>query len=455
MAQARFDELGEVIGQAMARHRVPGVAIGIYHDGAEETAGFGVTTIENPLPVDADTLFQIGSISKTYTGTIIMRLVEEGRLDLNAPVRAYVPELRLADEAVASRVTLRHLLTHTAGWAGDFFVETGPGDNALALAVAHLVELPQLTPPGAVYSYNNAGFYLAGRVIKIVTGKPFEQAAREMIFEPLGMDRTFYAAADAITYRTSAGHLVWADDDQPTVARPWGLARCANPVGGIVSSLRDQLRYARFHLGDGTVPNGARLLSPESMALMRTALARTDNGCGEVGVTWMLKPVGGERTVRHTGSTNGQQATLTMAPSRNFAFVALTNNNRGSLLHAEATTWSLDHYLGLRDAAEERVTPSEAALARFVGYYVSLINDAEISLRGGGLVLQVIPKGGFPFTDSPARPAPPPTRLAILSEDRIVALDSPQTDSRGEFLFSPDGSVAWFRYGGRIHARKP
>lgn len=455
MAQARFDELGKVIEQAMALHRVPGVAVGVYHDGDEETAGYGVTNIENPLPVDADTLFQIGSISKTYTGTIIMRLVEEGRLDLNAPVRAYVPELRLADEAVAARVTLRHLLTHTAGWAGDFFVETGPDDNALARAVSRLAELPQLTPPGEVYSYNNAGFYLAGRVIEAVIGKPFELAAREMIFEPLGMDRTFYSAADAITYRTSAGHLVWTEDDQPTVARPWGLARCANPVGGIVSSLRDQLRYARFHLSDGTAPDGARLLSPQSLSLMHSAMAPTDNGRGEIGVTWMLKPVGGERTVGHGGSTNGQQATLIMVPSHNFAFVALTNNNRGSLLHAEATTWALDHYLGLRDAAEERVTPPEAALSRYVGHYVSLINDAEISLRDGGLVLQVIPKGGFPFTDSPARPAPPPTRLAFLVEDRVMALDPPQKDGRGEFLFNPDGSVAWFRWGGRIHARQP
>src|SRR5215467_12890607 len=108
-------DLTEKLAELAERYRVPGVSVGIYHGGAEHHAFTGVTSVENPLPVDAGTLFQIGSTTKTYTATAIMRLVEQGRVDLDAPVRAYVPELRLKDESVAERVTVLHLLNHTAG----------------------------------------------------------------------------------------------------------------------------------------------------------------------------------------------------------------------------------------------------------------------------------------------------------------------------------------------------
>ena len=105
----------------MEETQTPGVAVGLLHEGEEHVAGFGVTSLENPLEVTPDTLFQIGSITKTFTGTAAMRLVERGELDLDAPVRTYLPGLKLSDEDVAARVTMRHLLTHTGGWIGDYF----------------------------------------------------------------------------------------------------------------------------------------------------------------------------------------------------------------------------------------------------------------------------------------------------------------------------------------------
>src|SRR5262245_52853995 len=111
---------------------VPGAAVGVLHDGVERHEGFGVTSVENTLDVTPDTRFQIGSISKTFTGTVVLYLVAEGLLDLDRPVREYLPDLALADADATQRVTLRHLLTHTAGWIGDFFEDTGGGDDALA-----------------------------------------------------------------------------------------------------------------------------------------------------------------------------------------------------------------------------------------------------------------------------------------------------------------------------------
>ena len=103
----------------MQELKVPGAAAGVWNAGRKETAAFGVTSIMNPLAVTPETLFQIGSITKTMVATVVLRLVEQGRLDLDRPVRAILPELQLADEASAADLTLRHLLTHTGGWAGD------------------------------------------------------------------------------------------------------------------------------------------------------------------------------------------------------------------------------------------------------------------------------------------------------------------------------------------------
>jgi CubicO group peptidase (beta-lactamase class C family) len=176
---SRFETLSETARESLERFGVPGAAIGIEHDGAEAVAGSGVTSLENPLDVDAGTLFQIGSITKTVTGTIAMQLVEQGELDLDAPVRRYLPELRLADEDVAERVTMRHLLTHTGGWFGDHFADPSRGDDALERIMAEVAGLPQLAPLGEIWSYCNSGFYIAGRVLEVLTGKPYESAVRE------------------------------------------------------------------------------------------------------------------------------------------------------------------------------------------------------------------------------------------------------------------------------------
>ncbi|TLN10047.1 beta-lactamase family protein, partial [bacterium] len=216
---ATFSGLVEFIREAMERWHVPGVAVGVYHRGGQWTAGLGVTSVTQPLLVSAETLFQIGSISKTVTATAAMRLVEQGRLALDAPVRRWLPELELADEDTAARVTLRHLLTHTAGWAGDYFDDSGRGDDALARILPRLKRLEQLTPPGEVWAYNNAGFYIAGRLIEVASGKVYEEAARELVLEPLGMkDCTFFPEA-VMTRSYAVGHDL--DHDTPRVAEPW------------------------------------------------------------------------------------------------------------------------------------------------------------------------------------------------------------------------------------------
>jgi CubicO group peptidase (beta-lactamase class C family) len=450
---ASFEQLGGVIREAMERLRVPGVAVGVHHHGEEQVAGFGITNVDNPLPVDADTLFQIGSTSKTVTATAVMRLVEQGKLDLEATAREYLPDFRLASEEAARQTKLIHLLTHLGGWVGDFFDDTGYGDDALAIYVARLADVPQVSAPGTLWSYNNAGFAVAGRVIEVVTGQPFEAAAHALVLDPIGLKRSFYFPSDILTYRVVAGHR--SEAAGAVVVRPWPLARSANAAGGIISTVTDQLAYARFHLGDGATDDGTRLLTKETMARMQSPVALAGSLADAVGITWLLRDVGGTRIVQHGGSTNGQQSAFLLAPDQDFAITVLTNADRGAELHREVTTWALAHYLGAREPEPQPLTLTDAERAPYLGKYTAKLTDVELLWHDGTLLLQVIPKGGFPARDTPPRPSPPPAPVAIVAGDRLVGLGGGLRGTHGEFLRNPDGTIAWLRWGGRVSQRVP
>lgn len=445
-----FPALAGEVQRLMAHYRVPGVALGLVHAGQRQAAGFGITNANHPLPVDADTLFQVGSISKTVTGTALMALMEQGQVALDAPLRTYLPKLRLADPEAARQVTLRHVLTHTGGWDGDYFDDPGPGDDALARMVERLEQLPQLTPLGAVWSYNNAGFYLAGRVIERVTGRPFEAAVRALVLDPLEMAPAFYFATDLITHRVAAGHEAdyGADPRPPVVALPWGLARAANPVGGLVASVTAMLRYAAFHLGDG-----APLLRPETLAAMHTP--QVPGAAGEqLALTWFVSRAGGAQVLRHGGATHGQAATLWLVPEHGFGIVVLTNSDRGGELHAAAVRWALEHMLGLQVPAPVAMPPGAGpGEAQAAGRYCARAADRVLWVQDGQLWLQVELKGGFPAPDSPAPTWPPPVRLAACGPDQWMIVDEPMRGNVVELLRGPGGEVAWLRTSGRIHRK--
>ena len=318
--------LAGFVEAAAAKSGIPGVAVGVWADGQEVYACRGVTSVDNPLPVDQDTLFVLGSVTKTYTATALMRLVAEGRVELDAPVRRYVPELRLADEQTAAQVTVLNLLNHTSGLGWDLLLDTGEGDDALASFVAKLAELELIAPLGARASYSQAGYSLLGRVIEKVAVMPYEKAIASLVFEPLGLSHSFFAPVDVMTRRFAVGHNR-GEDGTLSIGRLWRGPRCRNPGGGLASSVADQLRWARFHLGDGRAESRERVLPAEVLHRMKepTAELRGSTLGDAFGICWFLRDVDGVRTVGHGGSANGQFAELLTVPDRGFAVVALSN----------------------------------------------------------------------------------------------------------------------------------
>jgi CubicO group peptidase (beta-lactamase class C family) len=455
-------QLQTAVAEAAERLDVPGVAVGVFADGAEHYAVHGVTSVENPLPVDTGTLFQFGSTGKTYTATAIMILVERGLVELDAPVRQYVPELRLKDEQTARTVTVLQLLNHTAGWAGDLLDNTGSGDDALAKYVELMAGLDQVTPLGSTVSYNNASLSLAGRVIEKVTGKTFEQAMKELLFDPLGLAHSYFFPSDVMTRRFVVGHNQHPDG-HVTVARPWAMARGNSPAGGITSDIGDLIRWARFSLGDGRAADGTRVLSADLLRSMQQATAESPgNAVGDaVGITWWLRDVGGARLVSHGGNTIGQDSGFDLVPEWNFGIATLSNcSPNGGRFNEEIRRWALEHYLGIVERDPDPVTLSEAELLRYAGRYETLAAIADIGVRDGGLIATVEIKPEVLAQLHAAgeeEPDQPPFPLGLLAGpgDRYVVTDGPARGMKGYFARSEQGEITAVHMGGRLATRVP
>ena len=437
-------DLVRLVRREMARTKTPGVAVGVLHDGRAYASGFGVTNVDEPSPVDHETLFQVGSTGKTFTATAILRLVEKGELDLDVPVRRYVRDLRLRDADVARRVTLRHLLTHTGGWAGDLFPDTGRGDDALALAVSKLRTAPQLTPLGETFHYNNAGFYLAGHVLERVTGRPYEQAIKELLLDPLGMTRSFYLAEDLLPHRVAIGHVEKNRKQHP---QPWWRLRSVAPAGGLVSDVVDQLRWAEFHLGDGRAPGGSRVLKRSTLRDMQRPHAPAGALATWVGLSWLLDDVDGVRVVAHGGTTVGQLSTFTMVPSHGLAVTTLTNSTSGRSLNRAVVAKVLERFAGIKRKPPALLKLGRSDLAAYQGRYVDGYKEIAVALEPVGSSL----RGRLIALESDEKL--PVIRLGLVEPDRAVHTDDVYTGIRAEFLRNESGRISWLRFGGRLYRR--
>src|SRR5688572_17638464 len=171
----------EQLEAVLAEKKIPGAVLGVLRGDDVSVFAAGVANRNTGIEVTDDTVFQIGSITKVWTATLVMMLVDEGVLDLDEPVVTYLPEFRVADPDVTKTVTLRHLLSHSSGIGGDHILDTAPGADNLERYVETITELGQEPELAATMSYSNTGYSVAGRIIETVTGKGWDQVMRDRI----------------------------------------------------------------------------------------------------------------------------------------------------------------------------------------------------------------------------------------------------------------------------------
>ncbi|MFE6161558.1 serine hydrolase [Streptomyces sp. NPDC056486] len=325
------------LGELAARHRVPGAVLGISRGDDMAVAASGVLNKDTGVSTTEDSLFQIGSITKVWTATVIMQLVDEGKLDLDALVSDVLPELRLSDPRTAKQVTVRHLLTHTSGIDGDIFTDTGRGDDCIERFVDDLGTAAQIHPLGATFSYCNSGFVLAGRVIEKLTGMSWDNALKERLCTPLGLTHTVTLPEEALRFGTAMGHAAQGDED-PRPVPAWGLPRSAGPAGLITATVADVLAFARMHLAGGRTADGTRVLSQQAASAMterQVDLPDVHTLGDSWGLGWIRFDWGGHQLVGHDGNTIGQSAFLRVLPEQDLAVTLLTNGGSSHDLYLE------------------------------------------------------------------------------------------------------------------------
>ena len=313
-----------------------------------------------------------------------------------------------------------------------------------------------LTPPGTQFAYNNVALDVVGRVIEVVTGQPYEDTVHELLLEPLGLDGTRFFV-DQLAGQAIAGSHTVVDGRATSTPDDWYLPRNAHPDGGLISNAHDQLRYAKFLMGDGRGADGAPILQPESLSAMRsdpgpggTLIAEIDG----YGVTLCLRrSAEGVTIVERGGDYQGQHSGFLLVPERDFAMTLLTNSSGGTPLKVELfyDNWALKRFTGLRNPLAEPVRLTPAQLAQYEGSYVAKSIDQSGTMQR--TVMTATGRDGQPQWSGVGGPESTQT-LTFYRDDYVLVAGQdlgPPGAIRANFVRGRDGRIAWYSFGGRLH----
>ena len=336
---AILKQFQEYVDEFRQRYNAPALSIAVWYRDKLYQAASGILNVETGVEATTDSIFQIASITKVLTASLIMQLVEEDRVDLNSPVKQYLRDFQLADSQLSDSITLAQLLDHTSGIPGDYFGDPSyTQENALARYVDRCSLLGSVHSPGERYSYSNAAYVIAGRLIEVVLGINWYDAIEERIFKPLGMLHSVVHPSQVIRHRVAMGH-----EPDPGQANSWRLtSQCYLPIGTapcgavITMSPSDLIQFAKVHLNEGHTGTGKQWLSPGSIRLMqqqRVALPPYSYMFGTGwGLGWQLTEIDGTILIGHGGGGMSQKSLLQLFPEQQIVIAAVHNCSKGDLL---------------------------------------------------------------------------------------------------------------------------
>ena len=456
-------ELETKLAELIETHNVPGAQLAVLDGDELVEVAAGVLSIRTGCPVTTDALFLPGSIGKVYTATIVLMLADEGLIDLDRPVRSYLPDFEVRDPHARDSVTVRDLLTHTSGFDGDVFLDTGRGDDALSRYITGIADLPQICDPGKIWSYSNSGYSVLGRLIEVVADTVYEEALRDRLLAPLGLQHSVVFPEDAIPHPLSVGHV--PDPEDPAshvVSDPWGLFRSCGPMGAsLVASAGDVLRFALLHLDGGVAADGTRLLSAETVAAAQVPHIHLvdDTVLGEAwGLGWILDHFGDVAVLGHDGNSLGQNAFMRVAPEARFGFCLQTNVESALAMYRELAAWLFGERLGVAPRQDPAPLPSPvvADADRYVGTYQREGLGFEVAQAADGSLTASV---NATHAAAEMMDLPPMDDLPLVPvvRDDSFLLKLPIADSDLlAVFFTPDdqaGGPTYLHFGGRAHKR--
>ena len=392
-----------------SRHPAVGLAVGVVRDGRLDLFhGHGLADIASRTPVTEDTVFRIGSITKTFTAVAVLQLAEQGLVGLDAPAGTYLRAYRLIPAKPGHRPpTVRQLLTHTAGLPQLLYParalrpvlgETVPyGQRVPTLAEFYRGRLHLIAEPGTRHTYSNHGSATLGQIVEDITGRPLRAYFRDRIFGPLGMTGTDLTRSDRVSARLATGYVLRAGGPRPV--RDCDLITPG--AGGIYSTTRDMARYVAALLAGGSGEHG-QILKPDTLASMFAPHYQPDPRLPGVGLGFFRRNLGEHLVAGHDGLVPGFTSQMTLAPHDGTGVVAFTNGARSAMawLGAEVTA-ILGHILGVPDPVIRADVPHRPEVwADVCGWYSFrgsfrdaqkwFIAGAEVFVRRGQLTLRPV-----------------------------------------------------------------
>jgi CubicO group peptidase (beta-lactamase class C family) len=452
----REQRLTELLGDLHQKYQIPGVAAAVFDGTNVFDAAAGVVNTRTNYPFTTDTVFLIGSITKVWTTTLVMQLVDDGVLDLDVPVSSYLPELDL--NGLERQVTLRHLVSHTSGITGDHFLELGRGEEAIAKYVERAPSFGQLHPLGELFSYCNSGFVITGRLLEVVTGRSFNTLLRERLIEPLGLSHAVTSPEEAILHSAAAGHYRDPATGDIRVWPTWIYPLSLVPAGtSLACRARDLLAFGQLHLNEGRAADGTQLLSPSSVKAMQQPHAVIPYpDYGNLGLGWMLLNGYSTPCIGHGGGSPGGLDWLFVFPERNFALVWFANydvTGAAGEFGRELQRAVLTEFADIDSPSTPVVdAPVPADLEKYAGVYEHADMRHEVTVDGNDLLLSVSGVSHIapfePYSYSGLRIRP-------VGGDYFgdVGADGSVGRPRYNFLDFSDGKAGYFHHGYRAFRR--
>jgi CubicO group peptidase (beta-lactamase class C family) len=434
--------------ELLGKYDVPGASVAILADGRVYEFSAGVANIDTQTPVTADTIFPIGSITKVFTTTLIMQLVDAGAVALDELVKTYLPELELADPASTDEITVRDLLTHTSGIAGDYIFDPGEGPDAVERYVRSLATLPILHPPRRLFSYSNSAFILAGYLIECLTGQSWHYAVRGRLLDPLKLRSMVTLPGNAGGRPVASPHTRSGKHGKGLkVGEMWSEFHAGAPAGFTpYAPPSDVVTFAALHLNGGRAGNGDSLLSESGVELMQqpqvTSLPSGAFDAAGWGHGWALHRYGTEPVIGHNGGTS---AMLRVLPGQAFAVAVLTNVSGGLRLGQEIISEIVGDRLGLPvpSAPASHAAIDIADLRLYEGTFRHL--DYSVVIRAIDGHLEITAGNRGTEEPIPLQPLAPGAFMANFPERGMARVGFLQPDSNGH--------PAYFHMGLRAYAR--
>lgn len=422
---------------------VPGGVVGVLDGDDVGVLPFGVVNADTGVETTPDSLFQIGSVTKLWTATMIQQLVDEGRLDLDLPLSEVLPEAPLAH---ARTIRVRHLLNHTSGIDGDVFRDEGPGDDCVQRYVAALDSVEQVFPPGSAYSYCNTGFVLLGRIIELLDGHTWDTSLQQRLAGPLGLAETTTLAAEAIRFRAALGH-----NAEGETVTPWQLPRSIGPAGLITQSAGDLLAFADAVIGD-RVPGVAHV---DAMLAPTVDVPGTPRGFVQVGRAWRRYRWGDRDVIGHDGHTMAQLAFLRIDRAARFAVCLLTNSVNAPALADRVLEQAFRRRLGVSPPPAPEPDPGLSAvdpqsIETICGHYERAGVAIDVRLDDGRLLMRAEATGDSADIDDD--PVHQYALLPVATDGRSFVIRARDDQPWSSVVFADDATSLFS--GGRVTPRR-